>query len=39
MRPLQLQDRGSRHRGAGKYYCCAHCARHSGAQGVSDRAA
>ena len=20
-------------------YCCAHCARHSGAQGISDRAA
>jgi hypothetical protein len=23
----------------GKVYCCAHCARHSGAKGVSDRAA
>jgi hypothetical protein len=23
----------------GKIYCCAHCARKSGAQGVSDRAA
>lgn len=22
----------------GKVYCCAHCARNSGAQGVSDRA-
>ena len=23
----------------GKMYCCAHCARHSGVKGVSDRAA
>jgi hypothetical protein len=23
----------------GKFYCCAHCARHSGVDGVSDRAA
>jgi phage terminase large subunit GpA-like protein len=23
----------------GKFYCCAHCARQSGAEGVSDRAA
>ena len=23
----------------GKIFCCAHCARHAGAQGVSDRAA
>jgi nitrite reductase/ring-hydroxylating ferredoxin subunit len=23
----------------GQIYCCAHCARHSGAKGVSDRAA
>lgn len=23
---------------AGAYYCCAHCARHQGVRGVSDRA-
>jgi Rieske Fe-S protein len=22
----------------GKFYCCAHCARHSGVQGLTDRA-
>jgi len=24
---------------AGKIYCCAHCAKHEGVQGVTDRAA
>jgi hypothetical protein len=33
LRALRLQGRRPRHRGRGRIYCCAHCARHEGVDG------